>query len=144
MIPFGLVLAIMNTTFCAALTFFHLGVTLAFEILGPLILSVVISRRASSWLWAVLASGGIALLARGGFADLNPIGVVLALGAGAMWVAYILGWPILLLSGYWRIAPANTLRASTASPSPCQSARSRPCRWALRRRPVRSSGLRCC
>jgi len=89
-VAFGLVLATMNTLFYAALNYLHLGVTLTFEILGPLILSVVISRRASSWLWAVLAFGGVALLARGGFTDLDPLGVVLALGAGAMWVGYIL------------------------------------------------------
>lgn len=89
-IAFGLVLAIMNTLFYAALTYLHLGVTLTLEILGPLILSVVISHRASSWLWALLAFGGVALLSRGGFTDLHPIGVLLALGAGAMWVGYIL------------------------------------------------------
>jgi len=89
-IGFGVVLAVMNALFYSALNYLHLGTTLTFEILGPLVLSVVISRRASSWLWAVLAFAGVALLSRGGFDALNPLGVVLALGAGAMWVGYIL------------------------------------------------------
>jgi inner membrane transporter RhtA len=89
-IAFGLALAIMNTLFYLALTRLHLGATVTLEYLGPLVLSVVVSRRASAWLWAVLALGGVVLLGRGGFGDLDPIGVALALGAGVMWVAYIL------------------------------------------------------
>lgn len=89
-IGFGLVLATMNVLFYAALNFLHLGTTVTLEVLGPLILSVVISRRASAWLWALLAFAGVALLGRGGFNDLHPLGVALALGAGAMWVGYIL------------------------------------------------------
>lgn len=87
---FGLVLAAMNALFYSALNYLPLGTTLTIEIIGPLILSVVISRRASSWLWAVLAFGGVALLGRGGFDTLNPIGVALTAGASLMWVSYIL------------------------------------------------------
>ena len=32
------------------------------EVLGPLTLSVVVSRRASAWLWATLALAGVALM----------------------------------------------------------------------------------
>ncbi|MGE3194196.1 MAG: DMT family transporter [Microbacteriaceae bacterium] len=89
-IAFGLALAIMNTLFYLALTRLHLGATVTLEYLGPLVLSVVVSRRASAWLWAVLALAGVVLLGRGGFDSLDPVGVTLALGAGVMWVAYIL------------------------------------------------------
>ncbi|CAN5363484.1 EamA family transporter [soil metagenome] len=89
-IGFGLVLASMNVLFYLALTRLHLGTTVTIEVLGPLILSVVMSRRASAWLWAVLALGGVALLGRGGFDALDPLGVALALGAGAAWAGYIL------------------------------------------------------
>lgn len=87
---FGLVLAAMNALFYLALDRLPLGPTVTIEYLGPLVLSVVLARRASAWLWAVLALAGVALLARGGFDALDPIGVVLAAGAGAMWVGYIL------------------------------------------------------
>lgn len=87
---FGGVLAGMNALFYLALERLPLGPTVTIEYLGPLILSVVVARRASAWLWAVLALGGVALLARGGFDGLDPVGVLFALGAGAAWVGYIL------------------------------------------------------
>lgn len=89
-VAFGLSLAAMNVLFYEALARLPLGVTVTIEVLGPLILSVVVSRRASSWLWAVLAFAGVALLGRGGFDSLDPIGVLFAAGAGGLWVAYIL------------------------------------------------------
>ena len=89
-VMFGLSLAGMNVLFYEALARLPLGVTVTIEVLGPLILSVVISRRASSWLWALLAFAGVALLGRGGVDSLDPIGVLFAAGAGALWVAYIL------------------------------------------------------
>ena len=89
-VAFGLVLAAMNLLFYLALTRLPLGATVTIEYLGPLILSVVIARRASAWLWAVLALAGVALLSRGGFEHLDPLGVLLAAGAGGGWVGYIL------------------------------------------------------
>lgn len=89
-IAFGLTLAAMNVLFYFAIARLALGVTVTIEVLGPLILSVVVSRRRSAWLWAVLAAGGVALLARGGFDTLDPIGVLFAVAAGTMWVGYIL------------------------------------------------------
>src|ERR1700710_2545636 len=49
-IGFGLVLATMNALFYTSLLTLPLGVAVAIELLGPLVLSVVISRRASAWL----------------------------------------------------------------------------------------------
>ncbi|MGA7147984.1 MAG: EamA family transporter, partial [Microbacterium sp.] len=59
-------------------------------VLGPLVLSIVASRRASSWLWALLALAGVVALAGGGWDRLDPIGVLFALGAAAGWAFYIL------------------------------------------------------
>lgn len=87
---FGLVLAGMNALFYLALERLHLGVTLTIEILGPLILSVVVSRRASSWLWALLALAGVAVVGWGGAGELDPLGVLFAAAAGAAWAGYIL------------------------------------------------------
>ena len=89
-LAFGLVLGVMNVLFYLSLTRLPLGAAVTIEFLGPLVLSVVVSRRASAWLWAVLALAGVALLGRGGFDHLDPIGVLFALGAGTMWVGYIL------------------------------------------------------
>lgn len=89
-LAFGLVLGSMNVVFYLALERLPLGATVTIEYLGPLILSVVIARRASAWLWAVLALAGVVLLSRGGFDHLDPVGILFALAAGGCWVGYIL------------------------------------------------------
>ncbi len=87
---FGLVLAAMNVFFYLALERLPLGPAVTIEVLGPLVLSVVVARRASAWLWAVLALGGVVLLGWGESVSLDPIGVVFALAAGTLWTGYIL------------------------------------------------------
>lgn len=87
---FGLMLALMNALFYAAIERIPLGTAVTIEFLGPLALSVATSRRASALLWAVLALVGVGLLAREGFDSLDPTGVALALAAGTGWVGYIL------------------------------------------------------
>ena len=87
---FGLVLALMNALFYLALERLPLGVTVTIEVLGPLVLSIVASRRASAWLWALLALAGVIALGGGGWDRLDPLGVLFALGAAASWAFYIL------------------------------------------------------
>jgi inner membrane transporter RhtA len=87
---FGVVLAVMNGLFYLALARLPLGVTVTIEVLGPLVLSIVASRRRSAWLWALLALAGVVALAGGGWDRLDPIGVLFALGAAASWAFYIL------------------------------------------------------
>lgn len=87
---FGLVLAGMNALFYLALERLPLGVTVTIEVLGPLVLSIVASRRASAWLWALLALAGVVALGGGGWDRLDPVGVLFALGAAASWAFYIL------------------------------------------------------
>ncbi len=89
-LAFGVALALMNALFYEALARVPLGATVTIEVLGPLVLSVAVSRRASSWLWAVLALAGVVLLGRGSFGALDPVGVAFAFGAAALWAAYIL------------------------------------------------------
>jgi inner membrane transporter RhtA len=90
-IGFGLVLATMNAFFYTSLLTIPLGPAVTIELLGPLVLSVVISRRVSAWAWAALALGGVVLLGWSGFGNhFSVIGVVFAAAAGGMWVCYIL------------------------------------------------------
>lgn len=89
-VEFGAVLAIMNGLFYLALERLPLGVTVTIEVLGPLVLSIIASRRASAWLWALLALVGVIALGGGGWDRLDPIGVLFALGAAASWAFYIL------------------------------------------------------
>ncbi|MFG6492548.1 EamA family transporter [Microbacterium sp. P03] len=86
---FGLVLALMNGLFYLALERLPLGITVTIEVLGPLILSIVASRRRSAWLWALLALAGVIALGGGGWERLDPLGVAFALGAAASWAFYI-------------------------------------------------------
>lgn len=88
-VVFGLVLAGMNGLFYLALDRLPLGVTVTIEVLGPLALSIIASRRASAWLWAGLALGGVVALGGGGWDRLDPLGVAFALGAAAAWALYI-------------------------------------------------------
>lgn len=89
-VAFGGTLAGLNTLFYLAIERIPLGATVTLEVLGPLTLSVVASRRAASLLWAALALAGVGLLGHGGFERLEPAGVAFALAAGALWACYIL------------------------------------------------------
>ncbi|WP_239065262.1 EamA family transporter [Streptomyces sp. S4.7] len=86
---FGAVLAAMNLLFYQAADRIPLGAAVTLEVLGPLTLSVIASRRLSNLLWAGLALGGVVLLSGGGFDRLDPVGAAFALAAGVMWAAYI-------------------------------------------------------
>ncbi|WP_171904264.1 EamA family transporter [Streptomyces abyssalis] len=88
----GVALGTMNTLFYQAIDRIPLGAAVTLELLGPLVLSVVGSRRLLSLLWAGLALAGVYLLGGtgSGFGGMNLAGAAFALAAGAMWVAYIL------------------------------------------------------
>ena len=88
---FGLVIAGMNSLYYASIARIPLGVATTLEFIGPLGVSLAGSRRFSDVLWVALAAAGIILLVPiGGGLALDPLGVVLALLAGAGWAAYIL------------------------------------------------------
>lgn len=90
-IPYGVVLGVMNVAFYLALSRIPLGLAVTVEFIGPLGVAVFGSRRAIDAAWVVMAAGGIALIAPrpGGGGD--ALGVLLALFAGACWAAYLLG-----------------------------------------------------
>jgi inner membrane transporter RhtA len=87
-VVFGITMAAMNGLFYQAVARIPLGPAVTLEVLGPLALSVLASRRAINVVWAGLALTGVFLLG-GGFGGVDPVGVAFALGAGAMWAAYI-------------------------------------------------------
>jgi len=87
---FGISLAGMNLAFYSALDRIPLGIAVTIEFVGPLGVAVFGSRRALDLVWVVLAAAGILLLSGFGGADLDGLGVALALLAGGFWAAYIL------------------------------------------------------
>ncbi|MGI5482193.1 EamA family transporter [Streptomyces lavendofoliae] len=88
-LAFGAAMAGMNVLFYQAADRIPLGAAVTLEVLGPLALSVIASRRLVNLVWAGLALGGVLLLSGGGFDRLDPAGAAFALAAGAMWAAYI-------------------------------------------------------
>jgi inner membrane transporter RhtA len=87
---FGLTFAAMNLAFYEALERIPLGIAVTLEFVGPLGVAIAGSRRALDLAWVVLAAAGIVLLSDFGSADLDGLGVALALLAGGFWAAYIL------------------------------------------------------
>ncbi|MEH8020422.1 MULTISPECIES: EamA family transporter [Rheinheimera] len=91
-ITYGLSLGGMNILFYFAIERIPLGIGVALEFTGPLAVALFSSRRKRDLIWVGFAVAGILLLLpdmRGKDA-LDPLGVVLALAAGACWAGYIL------------------------------------------------------
>lgn len=87
----GLSLAAMNLLFYLALPRIPIAVAVTLELIGPLVLALVQSKRAVDFAWVGLAAVGVGVLGVQSFGgSLDPIGVVLALAAGGCWAAYIL------------------------------------------------------
>ncbi len=96
---FGAVLGSMNLLFYLSLERIPLGVAVALELLGPLTVAVVGSRRARDLAWVAVAVAGVAVLVGPDAAQalgagtattpLDPAGVACALAAGACWGVYI-------------------------------------------------------
>ena len=129
-IPLGITLAVMNSTFYLALDRLPLGVAVTVEFLGPIVLSVVTSRTRRHVAAAGLAAVGIALLSQG-LDGSNAVGLLFAGLAGAAWVAYIVlgrhvahGWDGIsglsaaMLIGAVALVPFAVLDARGALASP--------------------------
>jgi inner membrane transporter RhtA len=88
---YGLAMGCMNFLFYLSLSSIPLGIAVALEFTGPLVLAMIASRRAVDFLWIALAAMGLlALLPLGlGSQPLPPFGIACALAAGACWALYI-------------------------------------------------------
>jgi inner membrane transporter RhtA len=125
-VPFGFTLAAMNLAIYLAIDRIPLGVAVTLEFVGPLGVAVATSRRPVDFLWVALAASGILLLSDFGAADLDGLGVALALLAGCLWAAYILlsarigrampggqGLALALLVGSATLVPVGVVDAGT-------------------------------
>ena len=96
-VPYGCALGLMNLTFYLAIARIPLGLAVTLELIGPLAVAIIGSRKVIDVVWAALACVGIALLAaQGGEAigaqtcAVDTTGALLAATAGVAWGAYIL------------------------------------------------------
>ncbi|MBB3172989.1 inner membrane transporter RhtA [Endobacter medicaginis] len=97
---YGMLLGLMNELFYRSLLTLPIGLSVAIEFTGPLLVTVLASRRRSEFFWVVLAAIGIALItpevsdrlagpARSAL-RLDWHGIIYALAAGAAWAGYML------------------------------------------------------
>lgn len=91
-VVYGLCLGGMNILFYYAIARIPLGIGVALEFTGPLAVALLSSRKKRDLFWVACAIAGIVLLLpdMSGAESLDPVGVILALGAGACWAGYIL------------------------------------------------------
>ncbi|MBC9009310.1 EamA family transporter [Acetobacter tropicalis] len=88
--PYGLATAAMNLCFYLALERIPLGMTVAIEFTGPLLLAFIGSRRLSDVAWLAVTIAGLVLLLRpSSSTPPDLIGVLFALGAALFWALYI-------------------------------------------------------
>lgn len=91
---FGAVLGLMNLLFYMAIKRLPFGVTVAIEFIGPLSVAVWMSRRLLDLVWLGLAVVGLFMLLilplfGQQVGALDPVGILLAVGASACWAGYI-------------------------------------------------------
>lgn len=89
---YGLSLGAMNYLFYFALQTVPLGIAVALEFTGPLVIALCGARRALDFIWVGCAIFGLYLLLplQDDIANVDPLGALCALGAGACWAIYIL------------------------------------------------------
>ncbi len=92
LLMYGLALGAMNFMFYLSLRTVPLGVAVGLEFTGPLTLALLGSRRLLDFLWVGLAVTGLWFLLPFGasMTAIDPVGALLAVGAGACWAFYIL------------------------------------------------------
>jgi inner membrane transporter RhtA len=78
----------MNLSFYGAISVAPLGIVVAIEFSGPLVVAVIGSRRAVDFLWIALAVGGIVVLV-GPRGSIGLGGLALSLSAGLFWALYL-------------------------------------------------------
>jgi inner membrane transporter RhtA len=106
MLIYGTTIAANMLMFYAAIQRIPLGIAVAIAFAGPLVISVLGSRRAIDFVWIVLAAVGILLLSPITDSTLDPIGLLLAFMCSFAWAIFII-----LTKRAGNILPGNTMLA---------------------------------
>jgi inner membrane transporter RhtA len=88
---YGTVMGMMNLLIYRAFQRIPIGIAVAIEVTGPLLVALLSSRRPRNIASCILAAFGLYLLLplNAGAGRLDPIGVAYAFGAAACWALYI-------------------------------------------------------
>jgi inner membrane transporter RhtA len=91
LLVYGTVMGMMNLLIYRAFNRIPIGIAVAIEVTGPLLVALLSSRRPRSIASCALAVFGLYLLlpVSGGAGRLDPAGVAYAFGAAACWALYI-------------------------------------------------------
>lgn len=103
---YGVTLGLMNFMFYEAIGRLPLGIAIAIEFTGPLVVAVISSRRVIDFVWIVLTIIGLWLLlpidlgrnlldprtvgAASSVSALDPMGIVFAFASALLWALYII------------------------------------------------------
>ncbi|MDF7670529.1 EamA family transporter [Orbaceae bacterium ESL0721] len=89
---YGFALGFMNLLFYYAIARVPLGIAVAIELSGPIMVAMFSSRRLTDFIWLGLAVLGLSMLLpiHQANANLDPVGLLFALMAGCCWALYIL------------------------------------------------------
>jgi len=89
-VRYGLALGLMNLLFYMAIGHIPFAIAVAIQMVGPLAVVLISSRRGMDFVWAGCALAGLALLLPVRTdAPLDPVGVMYALMASTCWALYI-------------------------------------------------------
>jgi len=89
-VRYGLALGLMNLLFYMAIATIPFGIAVAIQMIGPLAVVLISSRRGMDFVWSGCALAGLALLLPlRTDTPLDPTGVIYALTSAVCWASYI-------------------------------------------------------
>ncbi len=90
LIVYGVALGLMNWCFYESIARIPLGIAVAIEFVGPLLVGAFSSKQRLDYLWIAVAFLGVLMLAPQVGTDLDPIGVGFAVLAGIGWGGFVI------------------------------------------------------